>query len=580
MGVAASEAAIQQKALELGLIKVGEEASAQQKSIATLELVYEATSGDAEKLAQYQNTLTGAQQELAATWKDLLAELAQDFAPLAIQGLKILIFDLQVLQKIFQFISPFIQDAAGKVASFIAATKGLGGLNVFEKIKKFATQYNEAREGYRDYFETFNDSLDTPTAELPPVEIDTTGAEKELEDLLKDLEKLQDKIDETESDHKLKIARFDEDIRIDRGRAVEDYNLNVLQATRAFNQKRSESNKKYRQKEAEEERKFQEDMRKLREEFLYSLEDALRERDARQVLRLVDKYNMDKEAAGRERAIQQQTAAENHALEQQEEKRQLEEKLRTMAEEQALKLQRMDEDSALKRARMEEDHALEMEKLRAQLDERISEAATKMAEELGVNEAGAQAIHDLLSQYYGTDGSLAKLTEEGYAKMLGNAQGFLAQLTGLVAQQQGLMAAAVASVSSMYAAIPSGASTFFSGGMSAANPFIGSSSGAGGTPTRTPSGPNRIPQYAAGGQFVATRATPFIAGEGSENELVTITPFSQMRAQNTASFAGGDLGSTSTINLGVTLSSELKAEIINKTLDRVALVVERVRREK
>jgi hypothetical protein len=89
-----------------------------------------------------------------------------------------------------------------------------------------------------------------------------------------------------------------------------------------------------------------------------------------------------------------------------------------------------------------------------------------------------------------------------------------------------------------------------------------------------------VPRYAAGGQFIATRATPFIAGEGSENELVTITPFSQMRAQNTASFAGAEMGSTSTINLGVTLSSELKAEIINKTLDRVALVVERVRREK
>lgn len=571
LGVSVSESLIQTEALRLGLVKTSKEfddltgdVEAQIKAQALLSLVVRSTGDEMQTLDEYLETNDAKLEANKAAWEDLTASAGAFFTT----------------------IIPRFDELLGAVQKAVNGVKLL--VPVFEAAIKFLFQGLPGKEGYKTFQETFDEiakeripqlfpevpagmskmfqemvgnylpaAKDTATATLDLQDalntIDTTKAQNELKDMLKDLEDLQDKMSEKEEDYQLDLARFDEDAARERLDIIEDYNLNVAQAIRKAKLSQKEANDKYRQKELEDERKFQEQMRQLQENFLYNLEDALRERDARQVLRLIDKYNMEKQALINENELRKKAAEENKQREDEERKSNLEETLRTLAEEHAIRLQRFDEESAIKRQRMEEDHAIEMERLRAQLDERIQEAANKIAEEYNVNAEGAQAIYDLLNEYYGTDGALAQLTASGYASMLGQANGFLSALTGVISQYSSMMSAAATIMpaqQSLYDAYNQ---------------------------------PGDYEGYAKGGQFIATRPKKIMVGEGGEPELVTVTPLSQLgTGQNGISGANGLNGNNgqTQISVMVDLSPDLEARVIEKSLDGAAEVISQVRRSK
>jgi hypothetical protein len=236
-----------------------------------------------------------------------------------------------------------------------------------------------------------------------------------------------------------------------------------------------------------------------------------------------------------------------------------------MAEEFALKQQRYDEDSALKRQRMEEDHALEMQRLREQLDEKLKLAADKIAEEYGINAEGAKAIYDLLAKYYGSDGALAKLTALGYSAMLEQSNSFLAQLSNVIAQYQGLMSQ-MASVTYPVSSLAG------MGGLSNPGGYVNPSlAGMGGL--ANPYG------YAKGGSFIATRPTSALFGEAGP-ELVTITPLSQIGKGITPSAGSGRSAGMNKIVVDVNLSPDLEARVVAKSLDSAAEIVTQINRSK
>ena len=82
---------------------------------------------------------------------------------------------------------------------------------------------------------------------------------------------------------------------------------------------------------------------------------------------------MDRTALENEYALRQQEQADQHAADIERIKRERDDRLAELAQEEALKLQREREDFELKQARAQEDHAREMEQLRQQIDERFME---------------------------------------------------------------------------------------------------------------------------------------------------------------------------------------------------------------
>jgi len=607
LGININAGAVSLLAMKLAGVETNEQFKAlndtvqeQYQAQAILQVVYEQTTDELGTINEYLDTNDAKLQKNKASWAELWGTIGKGVANLIpdISGVTDKItksLELGGIQKLFT-------GEVGGLKNLFSGKQELIDTSVIYKlgtgVKLTVKEYERLKEVLssipedellkifpdpsaikdrftRELVESLVTIQDTATATGESLasafqEIDTAKAQEELKDLLKDLENLKDKMDDKEQDFGIDLARFDQDALTDQNRAIQDYNLNVAQAVRAGNVAKKEANDKYHQKELEDERKFQESMRKLQEDFLYNLEDALRERDARQVLRLIDKYNMEKEAAINENSIRKEAAAENQKIEESERKAQLDEKLRVMAEEQALKMQRMNEDSALKRKRMEEDHLLEMNRMREQMDERLQEAANKMAEEYGLNAEGAQAIYDLLSKYYGTDGALAALTDQGYNAMLGKAQGFLTTLSGVIAQY-----------SAMVASISGG----FGGGYSPGMAQYGISPHGSVTPP-SGGGSSNVKAYAKGGQFVATRPQQIMVGEGGQPELVQVTPMSQIAnginstsGQNGANGLSGQNGNTQ-ISVSVDLSPDLEARVVNKAMDGTANVISKIRRGK
>ena len=423
LGVAASEAAIQQQALAMGLIKVGETANAQQKSLATLELVYKATAGDAKNLEQYQNTLTGVQQELKASWQDLLSEIAKTYAPEIIQGFKLLVNILQLTLVVFKALEPAIQKVVTLMASLVAATKGLGGLNPLSALQKFVKQFADAKKGYEDYFASFKDSPDTPTG-MKGIDAEATSEKtkmlKEQEDKLTEIFKdARDKREDIDRNYNEKLADIAlnyqqklEDIARTTAQktadAQRDYAGKVADINRDTEQKKVEAQQEAHKKAIDAEKQYQDELKKLREKYLMDLEEALHERDARQILRLMRQYEIDKNNAKKQKENEQKQA-----------KDELSEKLKQIEVDRKLKLEAAQRDLADKlrdiqlaaaRERQEANinrqrqlndariaHQRALEEQRIYLQRKLRDLADALAKEYNMTATGLSAMNGLFS---------------------------------------------------------------------------------------------------------------------------------------------------------------------------------------
>lgn len=581
LGVKINDQIVKDEALRLGLVKTAEEfdnltgeMESQIKASAMLSIIYRNATGDIQSLGSYMETTDAKVSRLSTVWSDFLTQLGVAFGPLIGKFLEMLINALEITIKLLEAVKTPLQTIVATITALIAASKNFG--NVLDILRNplraidFAQRFKEEFNKVMDSFAEFEDAADTPTAALDDLQnaadsLDMSKAQEELQDLLKDLEKLGERIEREERDFQTKLERFDADALTDRLRLIEDYNLNVAQTIRQFALRRQELEDKYRQNELNDEAKFQEQLRQLREKFLFNLEDALRERDARQTLRLIDQYKMDKEAMINEHALQQQQAAQNHQEALNDLKEQEAERLRVMAEEHALRLQRQEEDSALRRERMLADHAQEIADLQAQKESILREAADRIAKEYDLDAQGAQAIYELLNKYYGSDGILQKLVAEGYNGMLQESVGFLAQLQQVIAYQQGLMSSMALPGSMSGAPLPYW--------QLAANAAAAGQAGGGLG--------GRSLNFAKGGQFVATRPTSLNVAEGGMPELVSVIPLSKiLGGALNANGSGGSNGINGSIEVAVTLSPDLEGRIIEKSMNGTAEVISRVNRSK
>ena len=159
--------------------------------------------------------------------------------------------------------------------------------------------------------------------------------------------------------------------------------------------------------------------------------------------------------------------------------------------------------------------------------------------------------------------------------MLGNAQGFLDQLAGIIGQYQGLMAGMAHPLQPVY-----------NGAGATPHPLQPVYNGAGATPDAPPPPSGPFSGYAKGGQFVATRPQKIVVGEGGQPELVQITPMSNIakgiNGKGGISGANGYNGNSgqTQISVSVDLSPDLEARVINKAMDGTADVISKIRRVK
>lgn len=383
--------------------------------------------------------------------------------------------------------------------------------------------------------------------------VDVAGAFKKLSDNIYDeMVSLDNKLTNLWVDFTRKIHDIVVDTQRRIAEATQKYQTDVANENTSAATKRADAERVYRNNELDAEARFQEQLRQLREKFLFDLEDALRERDARQVLRLTRQYQMDVENTTKEAHLAAQERQRAHEEEMRQLSEQHAERLRLLAQayEQEIAMihlqeQQKMEDAALAYARDQAD-------AKKAAADRIEQMALDFARQYNLTQQQAAALVKMLQGYFGTSGPVAKIYDNLYQ--------YIMRLVGLANAALGALG-------------------------NATNYVPGGGAPAGGSTAGT----NYVPGgHAKGGSFLATKATSAIFGEAGP-ELATFTPINQIsQHQQNVSKALSDInintnqqqGAAGNLELVVTLDPNLKAEIVNESMYNVSTIVREVNRSR
>jgi len=585
LGLKITDQIVKEEAVNIGLVKNAKayddlNAKAQERInvLTILSILEKDTAEEAKNIPSFLQSASGLIGTAKAEFQDLLTSLGQKFAPVLKEILKGIISFLErinqslvenedawnsvvallVLVSKFVFVlidgflnlSVAIGKAGKKLFEILGALPLVGGL-----IKKLFpnVEYADTPTGAK---KSEVDQSDKQASEEKNAKA-IADSQKKIQDALKDSD---DKKLDIERDYQRKLYDINrdfnyklEDIARNTAQKQEDalrnYNQKVEDINRTADQKIAEAEQEEQKKQLDREAQFQQRLKELREKFLFDLEDALRERDARQVLKLIRQYNMDKK-----------NLEDRHKLEQQQAKKDLTSKLADIERERQLKLEaaKREYDDKLKeiaigeaRERAEanlwlkrqlEDarlwHQRQLEEQRQYLQRKLRDIADALKAEYNMTAAGAQAMTNLMAATLSAQASLLQAFSSGLMTPI-NANG---AITG--------------------------------GSLSAGNTFPSYSS----TFSSLTSGQGY--GLAEGGTLLATRPTKAIFGENGP-ERVDVTPLG--KPGNNVGNVFGDksaMGLGGSVKIALELSPDLEARIVENSLDGMAVTLERVIRSK
>lgn len=330
------------------------------------------------------------------------------------------------------------------------------------------------------------------------------------------------------------------------------YDLDVQQAWDEYYSNLASAAESHGNKLLKIEEDYQEKLKRLKEGFLLDLEDALHERDARQVLRLIRQYNLDRTQATRERDNNLRDEARAYEEQLHELDRQRRERLKKLQQELDLRLRMLaiqtereleEERIAYKRKTLEQvmqnkkdrvereaKNKDDLDALKLHLEDRLKLIAEDMAGLGIITAAGMKAVTDIMNTYVGPGGVSDSIMNY-----------FMSQIRAVIATMSGL--------SALSAAIPE---TRFTN-------------------------PNQ-PGFASGGMAYANKPTTALFGEGGP-EVALFLPLSKLLSgsinnrselPSISKSGGGDKGR---LQVEVLLGAGLEGRIVDKTLNNVANVV-------
>jgi hypothetical protein len=430
---------IRLRATELGL---WDELDGKISRVARQQAIYSIIVGDTlikqEALSEAQDKSVFASLRLSAAWSDFKENIGSFFAPFWNNFLESV---ENALIKINEFFDSIKKGFTTILPYLLVAQDYFKLLGAFYSPAVFAATMSEMLEKYKDgvgaVFQQYKkdiESLDLATTPDTPTgpkmfsdEADATAKnidrmKKDIQSLIEWLDNLGDKarkmaedfaknMERMADDFATRVMRFMEDWDIARARAIEDSNKNL-----------EKKNKQHYDREYWEYLKFQERLRQLRERYLFNLEDALRERDARQVLRLGRQFAMDVENATNSYELAKAERAARKREDEAAAAQDLADKLKRLDEDRQKQLDRMREDNVLKEARAREDHKIAMDRLDDEIKDKLRKIADAWADEFELGREGAEGLYNLLNQYYGRGNLIDNLFFYMYESIIGTTK--------------------------------------------------------------------------------------------------------------------------------------------------------------
>ena len=345
--------------------------------------------------------------------------------------------------------------------------------------------------------------------------------QQRYEDAMDDIERrFGQRRADAETDRQRDLAKIDQEAALDRLDAIEEYQVEEIRLR--------EDHEK--------------DIRQLEERYLLDLEDAVRERDARGVLSLQRRFNLEKKKREEDYLLRNKRLKEDLLIELREIEKQrlLKRQQRWLAfQEEMLDLaeqeRRRQEEAALRRDRAERD-------LIDSIKRRLDALMTGAEKELEIEYKKLEALYDALIAAYGPNGWYEKL----YDRSVDIALAAASAISGI-------------SLAPQYETYDVQAIQSLGGGTSRDV----------GTSLYDVQGIQSLRQR--GGSIFATSPTTFTAGEGRP-ERVDVTPLSESTGQPSAGFRGGGQDRMEIV-LDVNASELLTVEVADQTMSEIADVI-------
>lgn len=581
LGVKITDQIVKDEALRLGLVKTADEydkltgkMQANIKARAMLSVLTQATSKDVAHLPEFFKTADAQFTIFQARMQDFFTKIGTLAAPILIKLFSTLAEGFQKatewMDKNRDSLSVFTGILAEAVPIFLklatialkfsvafadAIAKAISGLQSLINKLPFLKRAIETISGRTT--PDIGAASDTPTGSSLEFSAGNESGNKRAEMLKEQEDKLteifkdaRDKRLDIDRDYNNKLqdlslnyAQKLEDIARNTSQKVadaqRDYSDKIADINRDTEQKKQDAIEESHKKSIEEEQKYQDELKKLREKYLMDLEDALHERDARQILRLMRQYQIDKDNAKKQREVDQQKAQEE-----------LQQKLVDIEKERKLKLEQAKQDLADK-----------LRDIKIAADRERAEARINYQRQL--NDAAIAHRRALEEQRIFLQRKLRDLAEA-------------------LAKEYNMTATSLKALSSLYSGFTATVSSI---GSPIGNASAPSSVNAG---TYTPvvntgfsgSGMYGTGGLAEGGTFLATRPQTINVAE-NRPEVITATPLGRPGRDISKLFTNGSMGGGGgQIEVALTLSPDLEARVIKNTLDETANIVTRINRSK
>lgn len=449
-------------------------------------------------------TLEGRQRTYAAATQAHLAAIGQAISPLTtlwrgfVQGVKEL--SLILVERVLK----------GLLASFIAFTSGLvaGAGVVLVELRMLAEEgrlltqeeaYRASQEGFFSMAQGMAEVIGNMTSGLVGLgDVENAAAEA--------AEAMAERMAAAFVVLKAKFAELADRIKNILREIDDAYAQDVLDVNEDMLRERQKKTEDYAREEERDLEAHLLRMRRMEEDYLLELEDAVRARDARQVLLLMRRHRIDERRANEDANIRRRERRQDYQQE-----------LQDMAEQATRRLRALElEWNERRRVALEEHEAY------------CQQLIQQWLREEGIDAAGIQAIHDMLLAAFGpgawqvalfdqASGLIRKVVSEtvnglkvmveGMANSVQAAASVVQKtLSWMAAERVGMGQQMTATWGQMGSAMGANIAGFWGGG-----------TGAGGNPYTA--------GYQTGGDFIATGPRTIRVGEGRP-EAVSIRPFS------------------------------------------------------
>lgn len=552
LGFAISETAIKEEAYRLGLAETGEQLDRNTKAIAIYNLLLDQSGVIAEDVTKILESQIGQLEEAESQYKDLTQQIGSRLVPTKRILLDLLNKLLFVVDKVIIGFNIFAKETLESVnRRLLINAKTLEV--VFDILKTGGKNIDDIREKYRGLLDELARISDRRLQEiidpeglgdlpksLEKIADDVGDAGEEIADEVQDfLQKIRENfIDETQDIEKVTRQWADKIFDIGRklGQAILELE-NKLSFDRAkiwrdFNDKLQDINNKARDKEIDAEKKYQDRLRSLRAKFLLDLEEAVRERDARQIIRLIRQFNLQKDELGRQRESERRELEDQRQREIRDLQLQRDRRLRELDLEFIFRKQKLIDQAIFDREQAKIDADRKIREIQIAAQQRREQLIRQFADEQQITKDFADNIYRLLKQTFGSGGRIEAIYE--YFILL-TEQTFDALNEGLKSLNR----------------IPGILKKSIQGASLPISPDI---------------------LAAEGGTLVATKPTLALFGEAGP-ERVDFTPLTRPGRNVGRTFGGSLPNQQGRISLRISLTPGLTADIIDQSLNQMADII-------